>query len=149
MPWSQTTPMDQKTQFIADHLRGLFSFTELCAHYAVSRETGYRLVRRYVEHGPIGLEERSRRPHNSPNQVAQEIVDALIEARRRHPTWGAKKLLALVGKRHKNWVLPARGTVCEILKRHGMIAEEAAPSRDWTSRRTNEPDSCSQRRLVR
>jgi putative transposase len=124
MPWSQTTSMDQKTQFIADHLRGLFSFTELCAHYAVSRETGYRLVRRYVEHGPIGLEERSRRPHNSPNQVAQEVVDALIEVRRRHPTWGAKKLLALVGKRHRNWVLPARGTVCEILKRHGMIAKK-------------------------
>ena len=54
MPWSETTPMDQKTQFIADYLRGVFSFTELCAHYAVSRETGYRLVRRYVEEGPAG-----------------------------------------------------------------------------------------------
>ena len=45
MPWSQTTPMDQKTQFIADYLREIFSFTELCARYGVSRETGYELVR--------------------------------------------------------------------------------------------------------
>ena len=37
MPWSQTTPMDQKTQFIADYLRETFSFTELCARYGVSR----------------------------------------------------------------------------------------------------------------
>jgi putative transposase len=44
MPWSQTTPMDQKTQFIAHYLRQTFSFTELCARYGVSRETGYRLL---------------------------------------------------------------------------------------------------------
>jgi hypothetical protein len=43
MPWSQTTPMDQKTQFIANYLRETFTFSELCAHYGVSRETGYRL----------------------------------------------------------------------------------------------------------
>ena len=28
MPWSQTTPMDQKTQFIADYIRETFSFTD-------------------------------------------------------------------------------------------------------------------------
>ena len=54
MPWSQTTPMDQKTQFIADYLRETFSFTELCARYGVSRETGYKLVERYLEQGPAG-----------------------------------------------------------------------------------------------
>jgi hypothetical protein len=52
MPWSQTTPMDQKTQFIADYLREIFSFTELCARYGVSRDTGYRLVERYLETRP-------------------------------------------------------------------------------------------------
>ncbi len=31
MPWSQTSPMDQKTQFIADYLRDSLSITELCA----------------------------------------------------------------------------------------------------------------------
>jgi putative transposase len=67
MPWSQTTPMDQKTQFIADYLREIFSFTELCARYGVSRETGYKLVERYLEQEPAGLQERSRRPHRNPN----------------------------------------------------------------------------------
>ena len=27
MPWSQTSPMDQKTQFIADHLRQVLSIS--------------------------------------------------------------------------------------------------------------------------
>jgi putative transposase len=69
MPWSQTTPMDQKTQFIADYRRTTFSFTELFARYGVSRETGYKLVERYLDQGPAGLEERPRRPHMRPNQV--------------------------------------------------------------------------------
>jgi transposase len=103
--------MDQKTQFIADYLREIFSFTELCARYGVSRETGYRLVERYLEQGPAGLEARSRRPHISPNETAPHIVEALLELRRRHPRWGAKKLLPLLGKRHPSWDLPARTTV--------------------------------------
>ena len=33
MPWSQTSPMDQRTQFIADYLREVLSITELCNLY--------------------------------------------------------------------------------------------------------------------
>jgi len=40
MPWSQMSPMDQKTQFIADHLRHTLSITELCELYGISRKTG-------------------------------------------------------------------------------------------------------------
>ena len=42
MPWSQTSPMDQKPQFIADELRDRQSMTELCALCGVSRKTGYK-----------------------------------------------------------------------------------------------------------
>jgi putative transposase len=40
MLWSQLSPMDQKTQFIADYLRRSLSVTELCEHYGISRKTG-------------------------------------------------------------------------------------------------------------
>jgi putative transposase len=66
MPWSQTSPMDQKTQFIADYLRNRLSVTELCELYGVSRKTGYKWIGRYLTHGPQGLGERSRRPSTSP-----------------------------------------------------------------------------------
>jgi len=124
MPWSQTSPMDQRTQFIADFLRQVLSVTELCELYDVSRKTGYKWIDRYLRQGPAGLQERSRRPQGSPNQTAQEIVAALLEARRRHPSWGGKKLLALVHKRHRNWDLPHRSTVCDILSRHGMVPKK-------------------------
>jgi len=116
--------MDQRTQFIADYLRGTLSITELCELYGVSRKTGYKFINRYLRQGPAGLEERSRRPHESPNRTAEEIVAALLEARRRHPSWGGKKLLTLVQKRHHDSDLPHRSTVCDILSRHGMVPKK-------------------------
>lgn len=124
MPWSQTSPMDQRTQFIADYLREVLSVTELCDLYGISRKTAYKWIERYLRQGPAGLEERSRRPQLSPNRTPDEVTEALLEARRRHPSWGGEKLLTLVHKRHPRWDLPHRSTVCDILNRHGMVAKK-------------------------
>lgn len=116
--------MDQRTQFIADYLREVLSVSELCDLYGVSRKTAYKWIDRYLRQGPAGLEERSRRPQSSPNRTPDEVTQALLEARRRHPSWGGKKLLALVHKRHPRWDLPHRSTVCDILNRHGMVPKK-------------------------
>ena len=129
MPWSQTSPMDQRTQFIADFLRESLSITELCQLYEVSRKTGYKWIERYLRSGPAGLEERSRKPHRSPHATADEIVAGILDARRHHPSWGGKKLLTLVHKRHPNWDLPHRSTVCDILSRHGMVPKKRSRRR--------------------
>jgi putative transposase len=121
MPWSQLSPMDQKTQFVADYLRRSLSVTELCEHYGISRKTGYKWIERYEREGPAGLAERSRRPHVCPTQTPEEVVQALIKARERHPSWGAKKLLTLVSQRHPDGGWPVRSTVCDILDRHGLV----------------------------
>jgi transposase InsO family protein len=111
-------------QFIADYLRQSLNMSELCQMYGVSRKTGYKWIERYLAEGPQGLEEQSRRPGSHPNQTPEEIVEALIQVRQRHPTWGAKKLLATVGKRHPEWALPVRSTVCEMLSRKGLIPKK-------------------------
>jgi putative transposase len=121
MPWRETSPMDQRLRFIADHQRQLFSLSELCARFGVSRKTGYKWVERYQADGPAGLHDRSRRPHACPHQTPRAIIDALLEARRRHPTWGAKKLLPILKRRHRDWNWPARSTCCDLLKRHGLV----------------------------
>ena len=48
----------------------------------------------------------------------------MIAVRQHHPTWGAKKLLPFVEKRHPDWDLPSRSTVCDILKRRGLIPRQ-------------------------
>src|SRR5207245_469323 len=106
MPWRNASPIDQRTQFIADYLRDSLAITELCEHYGLSRKTGYKWIERYLRHGPAGL--RSRRPRRSPNQTAEEIVTAVLDARRRHPSWGGKKLLAPPHQRHPRLLLPGR-----------------------------------------
>jgi transposase InsO family protein len=116
--------MDQRTQFIADYLRGTLTVTELCEHYGISRKSAYKWIDRYLTEGPAGLLERSRRPENSPNSTSPHIVDAIIEARRHHLSWGAKKLLKILQKKHPRWPWPQRSTVCDILKRHGLIKKK-------------------------
>jgi putative transposase len=121
MPWRQTSPMDQKTQLIADYLRDRLSVTELCTLYGVSRKTAYKWIDRYLTHGPQGLEERCRRPSTSPRHTPEHVVAAILEARRRHPSWGAKKLVSILSTRHPRWPWPARSTVCDILRRHNLV----------------------------
>ena len=121
MPWKESSPMDQRTLFVADYLRELFSMTELCERFGISRKTGYKWLARYQAEGPSGLLDRSRRPKSCPHQTPVRIVEAVLEARRRHPSWGAKKLLPILMRRHPDWPWPARSTVCDILKREGRI----------------------------
>ena|SRR6478735_497480 len=121
MPWSQTSPMNQKVLFIADHVKGARPVVELCTEYGISRKTAYKWIERYIHQGAAGLEDRSRRPRHSPKAISSEVVAAMIELRRRHPTWGAKKLLKILRTRHPRWKLPGRSGCCLILKRHGLI----------------------------
>ena len=56
MPWKETTPMQQRAQFILDLETGLYTMSELCRAYQVSRKTGYKWAKRYVEQGVDGLQ---------------------------------------------------------------------------------------------
>lgn len=124
MPWSETTAMEQKVQFILDWKSGRHKIVDLCERYGVSRKTGYKWIDRFTEEGPDGLWERSHARRNAPNRTGQAVEEALLRVRLRHPKWGAKKLLWELDRRHPEWALPHRSTVCEILKRNGLIAKK-------------------------
>jgi putative transposase len=120
MPWRHTSPLDQKTPVSADSRRDRLSVPELCARAGVRRKTGDTWSARALMPGPQGLEARSRRPSTSPRHTPGPGVAASLDARGRHPSGGAKKRLAIVGQRHPRWPWPARSTVCDILRRHGL-----------------------------
>ena len=110
MPWRETLLMDQRVQFIADYQRDVFDVADLARRYGISRKTAYKWIDRYAAGGPAGLVDRSRRPACSPHATPARIVAALLDVRRHHPTWGAKKLLKVVATRQPTWTLPARST---------------------------------------
>jgi transposase InsO family protein len=113
--------MDQKSQFLSQYLRHTLSFAELCRRYGVSRKTGYKWIGRFRSDGTPGLLDRSRRPHAHPLQTPEAIRAALLQARRLHPTWGAKKLLKVLSKAQPSIAWPSRRTVSDLLAREGLI----------------------------
>jgi len=120
MPWSAPSEKDQKLLFVADCLREEESMTVLCERYGISRETGYVLKRRFLAEGPSGLEERSRAPLRHGHATAAELVARLIEARKRWPHWGPKKLLAKLWREDPPLAWPSASTGSEILRREGL-----------------------------
>jgi len=121
MGWKGVTVMDQRIRFLSDYLEGFYPFSELCLLFGISRKTGYKWVGRYREFGVEGLEERSRRPLTCPHQTDDAVIQSIVRERHRHPTWGPKKLLHVIGKRQPHWSLPAISTTADILKRKGLI----------------------------
>ena len=136
MPWRETSPMEERLAFVQEFQSGLFTMTELAAHYRISPKTGYKWLERYDTEGLAGLEDRSRRPHTSPQAIDPTLVDALIAVRHRHPRWGAKKLLAVVRRSAPAAAWPARSTVCAWLKRRGLVPPRRRRQRAWPTRGT-------------
>ncbi len=120
MGWQGVTVMDQRVRFIAEYRTGYFAFNELCLQFGISRKTGYKWVERYEQGGPQGLLDQSRRPHTCPHETDEDIREAIIQTRIKHPTWGPKKILAVLDYPD----LPAVSTAADILKRNGLITQD-------------------------
>jgi transposase InsO family protein len=149
MPWSETTKMRERMRFVLDAEEELFTMTELCQRYGISRVTGHKWLKRFRGQGVQGLEDLSRAAQHSPHQTPAAIVEMIAEARRHHPTWGARKLIRWLQRRGPNRTLPAPSTARDILKRLGLITprrprrhlphpgrgltEALAPNQVWTA----------------
>jgi putative transposase len=113
--------MAQNTPFIAADRRDRLSMTERCARSGVSRTTGDTWVERALIHGPQGLAARSRTPSPSPRHTPDAVVAASLDARPRPPSWGAKPWVSIRRTRAPRWPWPARSTVWDRLRRHGVV----------------------------
>lgn len=123
MPWSDR--MQERREFIADLAEGIFTFTELCERRGISRKTGYKWKERYEERGDEGLRDRPRVARRCPHKTDDDVVQALLELRRRIPRWGPKKLLDYLSKEggFARERLPAISTAADLLKRHGLVSK--------------------------
>ena len=90
----------------------------------ISRQCAHKWWRRYRAEGVAGLEDRSSRPHHSPNRTPAR-VERRIVALRRSRRLGPARLAGIVG-------VPA-STVHRVLVRHGINRLA------WMDRPTGEP----------
>src|SRR5689334_11494905 len=121
MPWHEESPMSLRRQFVQDARRGTTSITELCAAYGISRKTGYKWLARYDTGGGPALADQSRRPHTSPRAAATDLIQRLLTTRRRHPSWGPRKVLRLVREQQPTAPWPARRILARYLQRAGLV----------------------------
>ncbi len=120
----------ERMSFIRDLESGLYAVSELAEHYEISRKTAYKWLARYAAEGEVGLQERSRSAYEVANRTSREVEEKIVELRRRHRTWGAKKLLAKMEESGEMEGLPSRSTVAEILKRRGLVAARTRKRRE-------------------
>jgi transposase InsO family protein len=121
MPWKDVNAMEQRIQFITDWLRKTHTVIDLCALYGISRKSGYKWIERYLREGPDWVLDRSHSARVIANKTPLVVEQALMQMRAVHPTWGARKLLHQVGLQQPTLMLPHESTVCDMLKRNGLI----------------------------
>lgn len=120
MAWNQKPIMEQKQQFVSLAATGRYTFTQLCADYHISRKNGHKWLGRYRKEGMAGLRERSRRPHGCSHQTVLRVEQLILRLRRKHRTWGPKKLRRLLRRDHGIRRPPACSTIAAILHRRGL-----------------------------
>src|SRR3972149_3503559 len=112
--------MEERMEFIMRWREDEEGVAALCRYFGISRETGYKWLRRYEADGMEGLQDHSRVPHHSPRAVSEAIEEAIIRARAAHSHGGPKKLVAWLSRQDRQIVWPAPSTVGNILHRRGL-----------------------------
>lgn len=143
MPWETRCRVSERMKFVS-RLKNGERMSDLCKEFGISRKTGYKLKERYERLGPEGLFDGHRAPQKIPHRTAGPIRELLIETRKAHPTWGARKLREVILRSQPEVGLPAASTITEILLRAGLVEKRRRrrrPSSPPTGRvEVNEPN---------
>src|SRR5260370_8639767 len=121
MPWQESCAMDARIGFISELRSGLWTMTELCERYEVSRKTGYKWVARYASFGAAGLMERSHAPLRHGRSTPSHLVAAIVGLRHERPSWGPRKLIAKLAAPHPQLACPGASTPGDILTLAGPV----------------------------
>jgi len=120
MPWKEVTLMSQRREFVTLAIQSGCNIKKLCRRFGISRKTGYKWITRFEEYGLSGLEDRSRRPLQSPERSDPDTEAAVLALRTKHPAWGGRKLRArLLALGHEE--VPSPSTITAILHRYDCI----------------------------
>lgn len=109
--------MDQRTEFAMKALR-TDNFRALCANYGISPKTGYKWQQRLLQYGLTGMQELSRRPKHSTNELAEAVVCEIVRLKRAHPHWGPRKIQELYRRVHGQ--AASESSFKRVLERAGL-----------------------------
>src|ERR1700684_2207805 len=120
MPWKECSVMDERMKFVARGTAGE-PLSELCREFGISRKTGYKIFDRYQDCGVEGLTDRSRRPYRYANKLPFQVENFILNVKREHSSWGARKIRERLIRRFSDIQIPAKSTIHAVLDRHGLV----------------------------
>ena len=126
MPWKETNAVSERLRFVM-RLQDGERMSDLCREFGISRKTGHKLRKRFELTGAGGLTDLPRAPLHIPHKTPAEVEKLIVQVRREHPTWGPRKLKAVLERR--GIPMPAASTIGEVLYRHGMVEPRRVRSR--------------------
>lgn len=118
MPWKESTAVNERMHFVT-RLRAGERMADLCRDYGISRKTGYKFKERFERLGVLGLGDQSRAPIR-PRRLDGPVADLLLDLRREHPTWGPRKLINVLHRRHPELRMPGTTSVSCLIARNGL-----------------------------
>jgi transposase InsO family protein len=121
--------VEQRYQAVLAVIRDGVPVTEVADRFGVSRQAVHRWLRWYEDQGLAGLVDRSHRPPRCSHQMDPAIEVWILEARRRNPDWGPRRLVHEAVRAGLD-PAPSRSGVYRALKRAGMIDPTARRRRD-------------------
>jgi len=137
MPWKETCVMDSRLEFAVRALCEGTPFDELCKEYGISRKTGYKWKGRFLQQGPVGLEDLSRKPRNSPKQIAEDVLCEIIRIKSDHRGWGPRKIREVYARKHPKAELPSESTFKRVLEKAGLVKKRKRKKSDTCGRIDN------------
>jgi len=120
--------VEQRYQAVLAVIRDGVPVVEVARRFDVSRQAVHRWLRWYEQQGLAGLADRSHRPPRCSHQMDAAVEVWVVEARRRNPGWGPRRLVHEVTRAGVSPV-PSRSGVYRLLKRHNLIDPDARKRR--------------------
>jgi transposase InsO family protein len=122
--------MSQRLEFVHAVIHHRTTMRAACRQFGISEKTGYKWLDRFCRGGPEALADRSHAPVVPAHQVAPAVTADLRQMREDHPTWGARKLRAVLQGEQPTVAWPAPSTITTLLKREGLITPRRRTARE-------------------
>jgi transposase InsO family protein len=126
--------VEQRYRAVLAVIRDGVSIVEVAHRFDVSRQAVHRWLRWYEDQGLPGLVDRSHRPPRCSHQMDPATEVWVLEARRRNPDWGPRRLVHEATRAGFDPV-PSRSGIYRALRRAGLIDPGARRRRDRKFRR--------------
>lgn len=121
----------QRLKILDWHERHGKNLSLTARRFGSQRLTLRRWLKRVKQSGPIGLNDRSHRPHRLRQPTASgETVLAVVKLRQQYPAWSKYKLQVMLAR---EGIKVSASTIGRVLKRRGLIDKRVSRKRQWSA----------------